>query len=273
MGTAAPPGARHHLWANDRRTAMNLKSALTAGALAACAALATGTASAQQTATASLNNFHYQLIDLNTSDGITPYISFSAGSSAHAGAYLFDNFDQTFPAVTQDVLFSHGEVFTSNANGAAHAFSFADQVHSDVQIGYLSGLAESFTLQGFTLSPNTLLVFSADASVESSFNRGEGVGYAMAQLSGGYSVSDTNSVSFDSSLLSNPGEGLFSTTLSTAITSGNAELTGWVNYSTEANAVSYVSAVPEPASLGMLVAGLGMLTGVARRRNRHGRGA
>jgi hypothetical protein len=250
---------------------MNLKSALTAGALAACAALATGTAGAQQTATASLNNFQYHLIDLNLSDGITPYISFGPGSSAHAGAYLFDNFDQTFPAVTQDVLFSHGEVLATNANGTAHAFSFADQVHSDVQIDYLSGLARSFTTQGFTLSPNTLLVFSADASVESSFGREAGAGYAMAQLSGGYNVSDTNTANFLSSLLSNPGEGLDTATLSTAITSGNAELTGWVEYSTEANAVSYVSPIPEPASLGMLVAGLGVLTGFARnRRDRHG---
>jgi hypothetical protein len=253
---------------------MNLKSTLTAGALAACAALATGTASAQQTATASLNNFHYQLIDLNLSDGITPYINFGPGSSAHAGAYLFDNFDQTFPAVTQDVLFSHGEVSTTNANGAAHAFSWADQVHSDVQIDYLSGLARSFTVQGFTLSPNTLLVFSADAMVESSFGRAEGAGYAAAQLSGGYNLSDTNQVSFESSLLSSPGDGLDTATLSTAITSGNAELIGWVQYSTNANAVSYVSPVPEPASLGMLVAGLGVLTGLARRRNnRQGRSA
>jgi hypothetical protein len=133
---------------------------------------------------------------------------------------------------------------------------------------YASGEALSST---FTLTPQTLLVFTANAAgvSASSTQLGEYAGaYAMVQLYdyvGGqlsygqaYAVVQTDGYTYSN---------LPSSLTASFVNLSSASMTGYA-YAEASSSVQGVAAVPEPAALSLFLAGLGAVGVVARRRIR-----
>ncbi|NHZ92035.1 PEP-CTERM sorting domain-containing protein [Massilia sp. CCM 8733] len=120
----------------------------------------------------------------------------------------------------------------------------------------------------FTLSPSTRLLFTAqaDAGVE---QQGMLQSYAIATLEG-YLSSEINGVygyeQFMSTLDRRTGSG--SEFLRGALDTGTGVGTGTLSASTYTSFTHFTSAVPEPETYGMLLAGLLVVGGIARRNRR-----
>jgi hypothetical protein len=249
---------------------MRLQPALAAIGIAA-AAVAALPASAQSTASASVGNLNIQLIDLAPGDGIAPSLSFTGATTAFANAIIYA--DTTFTDVAQqDIELGDDNIpaSASNASGTANAFASTLSVTAATNMLSNSGWTLAQGTMDFILTPNTRAIFTVTASVSAlpDFTEGGlGSAFASALLYGEIVNSTSNGVTnFSSNVISS----LFGEqrTLSAVIDSQGVETTGWVGIQAMAESMSLASPVPEPATVGMLAAGLGILSGAARRRKR-----
>jgi hypothetical protein len=248
---------------------MKLQRGVAAIGFAAAALTAAGPASAQSTASAFVGNLSYQLIDLAPDDGIDPYLTFTGSTTTFAHASLYS--DTTFTNVIDDSQSSGADFSTanvSNPNGTADSSASPDAVIANTSITGNSGWTLAQGISDFILSPNTRLIFTVTASVDAEPDFTEnGLGYAFAgALLYGEVANDSSdgTTSFSSGTFS-----LFlreDRTLSAVVDSQAFETVGWVGIQAQAESLSLASPVPEPASVGMLAAGLGLLSGLARRR-------
>ncbi|WP_217424527.1 FxDxF family PEP-CTERM protein [Nitrogeniibacter mangrovi] len=145
--------------------------------------------------------------------------------------------------------------------GSAHAAlfdTFEGLSHSDTEGGFVSGddLLAGYSFD-FTLSEATTLTFSG----ESSFDFASLGLYDGGTLLRGWLLTPTSGSDVTTFSLA-AGDYSFKTIAS--MVPGTASLTSTDGYYAFQSAV--VAAVPEPASYGMLLAGLGMLSLVARRK-------
>jgi hypothetical protein len=249
---------------------MRLQQALAAIGLAAAAATALP-ASAQSTASASLGNLSIQLIDLAPGDGINPSLTFTGNTSAFASATIY--LDPAFTNVAvDDTLFGIDNlaVHASNASGDADAFASAFSVSAGTIMFSNSGFSLAQGTSDFILSPNTRAIFTVTANVSALPDFGEGglgSAFASALLYGQVANDSSDGVTSFSSNLSS---GLFSEqrSLSAVIDSREVEAIGWLGLQVSAESLSLASPVPEPATAGMLAAGLGVLSAAAKRRKR-----
>jgi hypothetical protein len=243
---------------------------LAAIGIAAAAATALP-ASAQSTASASVGNLSIQLIDLAPGDGIAPSLTFTGTSTAFASATIY--LDPTFTDVAiQDMQIGDDNILAhaSTASGVADAFASTLSVTASTNMFSNSGSSLSQSTMDFILTPNTRAIFTITASVDAlpDFTEG-GLGDAFASaVLYGEVVNDSSrgATNFSSAMSST----LFgeNRTLSAVIDSQGVEATGWLGLQAIAESASLASPVPEPATVGMLVAGLGVLSGAARRRKR-----
>jgi hypothetical protein len=262
--------------------------------IAAAIALLAAVPAAASTATASMSDFHVELIDLDPNDGIAPSITFqnlqggsfiAAESGApghvltdtHMGGAAFGAGSSSSTSGSTSALASFaGDPRAPGAGGAATASAST----------FLQGLYGASTVQlgdgamyaPFTLSADTRLVITADASASalSTFadphaDTWASVFLKLTDATGAGSVStdsasaeqfamigDTPSASTDTRQITISFENL---------TSG--DLGGIFYGSVDAYAADLPpAAVPEPVGLPLLAAGLGLLAWRVRRRPR-----
>lgn len=246
----------------DKETIMNLRR--TACALLLSMPCLSATAQQPATASASLRDFQYTLVDLAPQDGIAPWIRIEE--------------PWYWPTTT---IFSErgwsGEVLADTQGGelggpvrAAFGRNVASgrlsetAADSYIEIHDGSGLSYNSYHFSFVVSPNTRLVFSAYGMVEASME--DGVNYA-----GG-------SAGWDGGLTVAPGadeidlwtiRGVFATgrdegPLSVSVDTGALEGTGWMSFG--ANVAASILPVPEPSRWTMLLAGVMLTASLARRR-------
>lgn len=259
-------------------------AALAAAGLLAVAPQAQATVSA----TASLTNFQYQLFDLDPSDGIAASVSFAGSASAFASATdsavagSNGNSQSASGAIgaglsvsaLQGISTAQAQTFAGNPTTAGAApGSFASASTSGIG-NSAYGSSSPLNSSGFTLSPRTLLVFSASVSSISvtSSVLGESA-YASVTVglydSGGPSSQQSLGQAYagigsDGYTYSNvPGSVSASfTNLSGLPVTGTAYVQAYASVST--------TAVPEPRTYALMLAGLlsvRLLTG----RHRFGR--
>jgi hypothetical protein len=249
---------------------MKLQQALAAIGIAAAAANALP-ASAQSTASATVGKLSIQLIDLAPGDGIAPSLAFTGATSTFANAILYS--DTTFTNVAADATSSGADnspANVSNASGSADAFASTLLVTAATNMFSNSGWTLAQGTLDFILSPNTRAIFTVTASVSAlpDFTEGGlGTAFGSALLYGELANSASNGVtSFSSNVFSS----LFNEerALSAVIDSQGVEATGWIGMQAMAESMSLATPVPEPATAGMLAAGLGVLSGAARKRKR-----
>lgn len=242
--------------------------------LALCAASFGNPALAQTSANTSLNITGFQLIDLDTNDGITP--AFYVGSVYNISAsYLRDYISnqESFVHYRPDDLSAHntnntlnnlnsGGNYSGGLLGNQTAFAQAGSPGSGSAYGYAN------LELGFALTPNTQLILlghaSASEAAPDSSNRAphqeSGTTLTLRQQWGGFvgsfgeTTANQSSYNRDFSIVFNNGGNMFQ---------GELKMRTWANA-----AVDTTVPVPEPESWAMMLLGLGALGVVARRRNR-----
>lgn len=217
------------------------------------------------TATATLANFHYTLIDLAPGDNLAPWLrlsdqtgDLSAGIYYDAGEYFVD---------TAERASGHGSLALAHRGNRAAGMADAAGVHATVDMQDRSGYAYMASIFSFSLSPWTRVVFFGDASTETELALDAQRSWAIAGLSGVfedafagesalYSTLETSASGRSSAQLAVSGDAL-----------GGGAGGHLVLF---ANTLAWASAapVPEPAAAALLGAGLIMVAGAVRRKGR-----
>lgn len=244
---------------------LNIVAVLFAAGLLACAPAHAG----DSHVSASVNNLQFHLLDLDLTDNITPSITFTSTQSE--GSFSFDSGTHG----GSDAFTGYGTVGGAYADGSASAASSATglqaQAHASATRSGLIAKASVSQELHFTLSPSTRLTISAqgDTWLDEESN---GRPSAYAHLSGLLDVNapgSTGRQEFSAHLHTvadapGPRSGLMEGMFSTGALSGTGILTATANVSYYRDAASLASPVPEPATYGMLAAGLLVLGGAAR---------
>jgi hypothetical protein len=250
---------------------MRLKQALLAAVLAASATTFALPTAAQSSASAFLGNLAYELIDLTPDDGSTPYITFTGNTTTSATSNLYADPDFTQLAATLTMFGTDfGTTYVNNADGTASAAASPFGVGADVLMMSNSGFAQTSSTVDFILSANTRVIFTVFGSVEAMpdfFN--DGYAYAYAGMYGELQNDASDGVNnFGASMYS-----LFLREERYLAASGQTqglESSGWLGMQSIVEGATMAAPVPEPGSVAMLAAGLGMLAGAARRRAARG---
>lgn len=236
--------------------------------LCALAALATVCSSAQaatSNARASIEQFHFELVDLDLSDGVTPSITFigqSWGVESSGGG-------------RQQVYQTQGTTSIATRFGATGGTASDTTIASSASVNhpvakdgvYHEYHTNSYRISDFILSPHTQMIFTALGTV--SENRQ------------GVFDSSVARIGMRGKLLDESGDWVDSFSKSYQTTAGSATLamyasmssdefarTGSFDLVTQTTLAGPVSSVPEPASYAMLLAGTFLVGAMARRRGR-----
>lgn len=228
------------------------------------------------------------LIDLDTSDGIAPSISFNPGASrASAVVYqpfgVFDddvrNGSGPWSDVSAAVTLSQGhaaaEVAGAAADGSGASLRASGQaaepgapLGAAVQYG-AQAWAPYMAAGAFVLSPWTAVTFTAQATL-STITQSSAVSRESA-IAGAYLYLDGTGDVFSLDCASTAGQQCTATnTRQLSVSFSNAAgLSAEATFQAWVQAAGYSQAVgvPEPAAALMLLAGLGVVAGRARRRH------
>ena len=262
--------------------ALRMKTALCAAALAA-AAFATTAAQASASAEAKVTNVHIQLIDLDLNDGITPAIQLGFGSQNTASIQVINAVDSAvtdnnaYPALgaaygpftlSTGGAFATGDTRAGNLFGAAGgpgSSVAASATGADTWAWGLGNVVPSY----FKLAPNTRMVITASVATfvqaapdDKAFAYGVLAGMDLNNV---YFASDTAQSSanyYGNITFIDPKSAL---QISFSNVSANA-YEGSLSITASAYARS-ATAVPEPQSVALMLAGLGVLGAGTRRRS------
>lgn len=207
-------------------------------------------------AEAAITSLGYRLIDLTPDDGLAPWIdlaglwgSMSASIQRPSGGTLHDFLDQ------------HGQLSLSDGGNAVFGNSSSDGLLLSLNLvdrnTYIAGTSD----YSFRLSPNTQVIFTADAQVASYSGVNDVRTAASASLYGssydGEQMPGTTSIGTS-------GTAQQSAMLEILYRSGSVEGGGFV--SLIGSLEGMVSPVPEPSRLPILLLGLPVVYAAARRR-------
>jgi hypothetical protein len=217
---------------------------------------------AQLSATSSFDSFSYQLVDLNACDGIDPGVSF-LDSSVNGWALLRDINGAVRESV-QDGSRDERPVQVRIDTGDAYLAGDATPTSASSLVTIEGGIGDTNTdgFLGFVLAPYTQVTFTVDARATASAASSPNYAFATVAVNGtvtdeeGDHILDTDGLS---SYLAS------SDTLSVTLRSAGVARMGTLEFATAAHAL--LQPVPEPASMAMLVAGLAVVGGYARRRS------
>jgi len=244
---------------------MKLRKLLSAVALGTLSLSGSAYAAGVQTA---VNNYGYKLIDLDPNDGVAPSITFTSAFSqtfidfCGCGTDQAVNYGFDFPSTVQ----VQGNIDGVNASSSITSNQYMTQANAS--FAGARGHASATSDVSFTLSANTKLVFYGTLnSIQTSAGNEQG------------SVSGSSSVTmYDGSFSKLSG---FEHTFSHGLSDPHTPYSEYfeITYSnTDANEFGgslgissnvgvSVSAVPEPSTYAMLVAGLAFI-GLSRKRRR-----
>ena len=220
--------------------------------------------SAAQAASSSaqLSNVKIQLIDLDTSDNISPSFSYALSFNGSRASYTM-----SYRSVAEwNGTNSLGD-YVNNYHGASTLTSLETNSLMTVTDTPVSGLAASASGElryDFTLSANTQLIISALGTVASDVDGGRNA-YGLVSLIGGTDSGQT----FVKQIGQFGSPSNVSGLMFGAFRTDEEATNGY--YLLRANAFSestFLPPIPEPETYGMLLAGLGVIGLAARRRRR-----
>ncbi|WP_082548256.1 PEP-CTERM sorting domain-containing protein [Massilia sp. Root335] len=221
---------------------------------------------AQLSATSSFDSFAYQLIDLNVCDGIDPSVSFLDDSSVNGWALLRDINGAVRESV-QDGSRGERPVQVRIDTGDAYLAGDATPTSASSLVTIRGGIADTNTdsFLGFVLAPYTQVTFTIDARATASAAGSPNYAFATVAVNGTVTDEDGNHILETDGLSSYLAS---SDTLSVTLRSAGVARMGTLEFATAAHAL--LQPVPEPASMAMLVVGLAVVGGYARRRSARG---
>jgi len=218
---------------------------------------------AQVGASASAGSLGYELIDLDISDGVTPWLAFQDDWAISTYAAIYSS--SSANAYPQAVIssFSLGTSLLNIAGTSAFASaSWTDVASSAYTYGNLA-TSTGLTRHGFLLSPNTEVKFfalgTADADAGEWYTT-RAVAGLIVKIDGSQQVQDLIDV--------RNGDGYAGWMNTSVASQGAAGVQGWVAIATFTESYAATSPVPEPAAPAMLLGGLGLLAALGRRRAR-----
>jgi hypothetical protein len=226
--------------------------------------LATGAAApalAQQAAEVTLDHLAYRLVDLAPDDGIAPSLTWTSDTTL-AYTHVYDQDGNEIDGRQIEAL---GTAGFDNGYATMQVDAQADAAR--VQLGLASGYGYADTNRSFhfTLSPNTQVIFSADADLWASWDQSaHSTVSALAELYGSLRGVGDGDWTFNTRAQVDQGSQHGSLTVSA--TSRDAWIDGYLAMNAYAVAESQALPVPEPASGAMLVGGLGLMAAFMRRR-------
>lgn len=257
---------------------------------------------ADSSSSATVSNMRFTLIDLDANDGIAPAITFNPASSynSSAGTSVYD-FSWSRPVSSDEKVLAGKSKFGAVASTSRSTRGFADArvsgdgtlggtvLHAsgssvtaaDAETDYFAGAgvlrdtSDAYSAHAFSVSANTRVVFSADASVFAQLSDGVG---APASASG-HASAYAQLLTFDQGVGANVGPQLDVDEVSVSSWSGSGPgatvertasvqfdnttgswLDGAVGISANVNGQSFhTSAVSEPARAACLALGLALM--------------
>lgn len=265
---------------------------ITSASLMLAAAFASTAVQAKVESYAILGQVSVQLIDLDLTDGIAPFLT-PTGLDARVYGYAYDNAAGNFPEYNFSLPSTlSGSAITTISQTSSSIIGTdptnATQTSSGSALGStppgINGFyhADSYVYGYFTLSANTQVIFSANASTSASSNapftfssvdgeNANATSLLYGVLNGSFVGQDY--IFSEGYNAGNPEDKSNSQTRTLQVTMNNAStnsLAGYLLGQTYTNGNSYsnyIAAVPEPKTYTMLLAGLG-LVGISIRRNR-----
>lgn len=238
---------------------VSMRAGLAALALAGAAAAVP--AFAQTNASAAVTLVRYELVDLDLTDCVTPWLSFQDSWTAWSQASVFPGASPNDAPLAQSTSWS-GDMTALQADSySARAQAGLDGVWSSAGGGPNLVSSTGLTRRGFLLSPNTSVTFFFDTQL------GTGAGDSADLAAAGMKVTfGTDSLPMTQLTVRN-GESYsgYLTAYGEAYGTDTVQGTLWMATYTETWAAA--APVPEPAAPAMFVGGLALLA-FGRRRVR-----
>jgi hypothetical protein len=274
-----------------------MKRALKIAAAAVVLSLAATTANAQSSSSATLGPITVTLTDLNTGDALLPWITWQTSSHPYGSVFAYDETGPTQSSFGTNPTgnFSSVNRFASTSwsaasaqlgtTGNATAADGATLSASGLSLGNVPGFGSGYQAQldapwfggiSFTLGPWTQVTFSTPVIVDAQATGGLDTAFAQVELytkgPNGQGIVEEITM-LQTATAGDTSEGwvalahaetvLSRTLVNNISTSKSSNLLG---VGASVNGYSFTSAVPEPGTYGMLLAGMGLIAVMARRR-------